>query len=112
MSCVQSTLAKALHVSQYLIRGLGPGKRLGVSIGNDQASVDGGFQFSAAMSTPSFQDDHYLVYLQNGPGQRFRHAGVRGLIDTRIASHKDHYVNPIGRELTPPARFQFPSPAE
>ena len=50
--------------------------------------VDGGFRFSAAIPTPSFQDDHYLVYRQNGPGLRFRHAGVRGLIDTRFASPK------------------------
>ena len=112
MSCVQSTLAKVRHASQYPIRGLGPEKRLGVFIGNVQASVAGGFRFSAAIPTPSFQDDHYPVYRQNGPGLRSRHADVRGLIDTRFASHKGRYVNPIGRELTAPARFQFPSPAE
>ena len=93
MSCVQSTLAKALHASQYPIRGLGPDKRLGVFIGNVQASVDGRFRFSAAIPTPSFQDDHCLVYRQNGPDWPFRHAGARGLIDTRRGSHSSHYVN-------------------
>ena len=93
MSCVQSTLATARHASQYPIRGLGQDKRLGVFIGNVQASVDGRFRFSAAIPTPSFQVNHCLVYRQNGPGLRFRHAGVRGLIDTRIASHRSHYVN-------------------
>ena len=33
-------------------------------------------------------------------------------IDTHRGSPKGHYVNPLGRELTPPARFQFPSPPE
>ena len=94
MSCVQSTLATARHASQYPIRGLGPDKRLGVFIGNVQASVDGRFRFSAAIPTPSFQDDHCLVYRQNGPDWPFRHAGARGLIDTRRGSHRGHYVNP------------------
>jgi hypothetical protein len=110
MSCVQSTLATARHASQYPIRGLGPDKRLGVFIGNVQASVDGRFRFSAAIPTPSFQDDHCLVYRQNGPDWPFRHAGARGLIDTRRGSHRGHYVNRSVRGIRPPAGWRFSPP--
>ncbi len=49
VSCIQSALAKADDVGQYLVGGFGPDKWLGVFIGNVQVAVDGRFQFTAAL---------------------------------------------------------------
>ena len=48
MSCIQSTLAKAGNVGQYLVGGLGPDKRFGIFVGDVQIAVDGSLQFGAA----------------------------------------------------------------
>ena len=49
VSCIQSTLAKAGDVGQYLVGGLGPDKRFGIFVGDVQIAVDGSLQFGAAL---------------------------------------------------------------
>lgn len=43
VSCIQSSLAKAGDVGEYLVGGLGPDKRLGSFVGDVQVVVDGCF---------------------------------------------------------------------